>query len=78
LLELMDAIWTQMKTLEKWPITFGPDYHSYENGFYHACHCFFLIADGLYQTTAKECIAKFVFPRLHKMKNENVLHKVTL
>jgi hypothetical protein len=36
LLELMDTIWTQMKMLEKWPITFGPDYHSYEDDFYHA------------------------------------------
>jgi hypothetical protein len=77
LLELTDAIWTQMKTLEKWPITFGPDYHSYENDFYHAFHCFFLIDDGLYRTPAKERIAKFVFPRLHKMQNDNVSRKVT-
>jgi hypothetical protein len=50
LLELIDAIWAQMKTLEKWPTTFGPDYRSHVLCFYHAFHCFFLVDDGLYRS----------------------------
>ena len=77
MLELTDAIWTLMKMVEKWPTTFGPDYHSYKNNFYHAFHCFFLVDNGLYQAPAKVHIAKFVFPHLHNMRNDNVTQKVT-
>ena len=78
LLELIDAIWAQMKTLEKWPTTFGPDYYSYVLCFYHAFqHCFFLVDSGLYRPPSQEPIAKFVFLTFHGMKNDRVSTMIT-
>jgi hypothetical protein len=77
LLELIDGYWTQLKTLEKTPITFGPHFDYWLFDLFHSFACFYVVNDGLYRKPEEAKIAKYVFPSFYKVSNESVTRNIT-
>ena len=74
----IDATWSEMKTLTKHCMMFGPDKDSHVCDFFHAFGSFFSVENGLHRAVSQDpAIKQCVFPYLHKFKNSNVAAKLT-
>ena len=75
----IDATWSEIKTLTKHCMMFGPDKDSYICDFFHAFGSFFSVENGLHRAAGQDpTIKKCVFPYLHKFKNAGVAAKLTV
>ncbi len=84
MIETTDTVWTEMKTMNKYTMPMFPnkptESGSYLCDFYHCIHCigsFWAVEAGLHRTDEHNGIESFLFPHLHKLRNEYVTRKIT-
>jgi hypothetical protein len=58
-------------------MTFGCAYNNMAGDFFHAFACWYAVNDGLRRGKDEERKEKFIFPRLHRLKDDSVASLVT-
>ena len=72
-----DFVWTEMKTMNRYSMPVYPNKSTYETDVYHALGSWWLVEGGLHRTAAEQGYHTFLFPSLHRIRNDSVTKKIT-
>ena len=72
-----DLVWTEMKMMNRYSMPVFPNKSTYETDVYHALGSWWLVEGGLHRTATEQGYHTFLFPRLHRIRNNSVTKKVT-
>ena len=64
--------WHESKTLQHYAIPMVPEKSNYVCDWYHSLGCFYAVEQGLFRNTKNSSVSDFVFPRLHKLRDNTI------
>jgi hypothetical protein len=77
MLGCLDLVWTELKTTNRYSMPVFPNKSTYESDVFHCLGGWFLCEDGLHRSHNEQGFETFLFPSLHRIRNDSVTKKIT-
>ena len=75
--EITDTTWHETKTLQHYSMPMVPDCKGYACYWYHSLGSFYAVEHGLYCSEQKNSVLDFVFPKLHRLRDNTITKNIT-